>query len=59
MNTDDPAVSGTTLTDEYLLAARTWGYDLADLRALALAAADAAFVAPHEHALLRARVAHA
>ncbi|MCB9897303.1 MAG: adenosine deaminase [Planctomycetes bacterium] len=56
LNTDDPAVSGVTLSDEYLLAARTWGLSLDDLRALALAAVDAAFLDDAARAALRRRV---
>ncbi len=56
LNTDDPAVSGITLTDEYLLAAATWGYDLEQLRAFALAALEAAFLDEAGRAALRARI---
>lgn len=44
LNTDDPAVSGIALSDEYALAARTWGLGLDELRELSRAAARAAFV---------------
>ncbi len=44
LNTDDPAVSGITLSDDYALAARTWGLGLDELRELSRAAARAAFV---------------
>jgi adenosine deaminase len=56
LNTDDPAVCDTTLTDEYLLAARTWGYGLDDLRGFSLAAVEAAFVDDAERARLRSLV---
>ncbi len=54
--TDDPAVCDTTLTDEYLLAARTWGLGLDDLRVLSAAAVEAAFVDDATRARLRATV---
>jgi len=57
LNTDDPAVCGTTLTDEYLLAARTWGYDLQALAGFSLAAVEAAFVDEPARRRLRRRVA--
>lgn len=59
LNTDDPAVSGITLSDEYLLAARTWGLDLDALRELSLAAVDAAFLSDTARAALRRRVTDA
>ena len=56
LNTDDPAVCDTTLTDEYLLAARTWGYDLETLRGFSRAAVDAAFVDDATRRALHARL---
>lgn len=49
LNTDDPAVCGCTLTGEYALAAKQWGYDAATLRSLNRVAIDAAFM-PRERA---------
>jgi adenosine deaminase len=56
LNTDDPAVCGTTLTEEYLLAARTWGYGLEELRGLSSAAVEAAFLDDVTRARLRSLV---
>jgi adenosine deaminase len=43
LNTDDPAISGITLTDEYMKAVEELGFTLDDLRALNRAALDHAF----------------
>jgi adenosine deaminase len=48
VNSDDPAFFDTTLTDEYQRLADTFGYEPAELAALARAAADHAFLAPEE-----------
>jgi adenosine deaminase len=44
LNTDDPAVSGITLSGELLLAAQAFGLDWEDLQALQRASAQAAFL---------------
>lgn len=44
INTDDPAISGITLTDEYVLAVETMGFSLLDLHQSILTAAGAAFL---------------
>lgn len=56
LNTDDPGVSGITLSGELALAADTWGLQLEDLLALQRAAARAAFLAPAQRAALLARL---
>jgi adenosine deaminase len=43
INTDDPAISGITLTDEYVMAIRELGITLEDLKALNISALDHAF----------------
>ncbi|CAM02886.1 adenosine deaminase [Saccharopolyspora erythraea NRRL 2338] len=43
VNTDIPAIAGTTLTDEYALVRDTFGYDDHDLAALARTAVQACF----------------
>lgn len=54
LNTDDPTFFGTTLNDEYRLAARLFGFDAADLAQLVRNAARAAFLPEDEkQALLR------
>jgi adenosine deaminase len=44
VNTDDPSISSTTLTDEYIVALRSIGIPLRALQAMILTAADAAFL---------------
>ena len=56
LNTDDPSVSGVTLTDELALAARTWGLSLDELAALQRTAAEVAFLGEDERAALLARL---
>ena len=66
INSDDPAVFATSLTEELALCAQPaavgaaggggMGLSMADLRAMTLAAADAAFLPPDQRAALRARV---
>ena len=52
VNSDDPPFFDTTLTDEYLRLARTFGYDPAALADLALAGLSAAFLPEDERAAL-------
>lgn len=56
LNTDDPAVCGVTLSEEYALAARQWNLDLDALRGLARAAAEAAFLDDARRAALLQRL---
>jgi adenosine deaminase len=56
LNTDDPGVSGITLSGELGLAASTFGLGLADLAALQMRAAGAAFLPEAERAALRRRL---
>jgi adenosine deaminase len=44
INTDDPSISNTTLTDEFLVANRGIGVPFRDLRHMTLNAAEAAFL---------------
>lgn len=44
INTDDPSISNTTLTDEYLVALRGIGMPLRAIQRMILAAAEAAFL---------------
>ena len=53
VNSDDPPLFGTTLTDEFLILARDWGYDPDGLQRIALNAVDVAFLPDHEKAVLR------
>jgi adenosine deaminase len=52
INTDDPSISNTTLTDEFLVATRGIGLPFRELPRLILNAAQAAFVAAEERARL-------
>jgi adenosine deaminase len=56
LNSDDPPMFGTTLTDEYLKAAHAFGFDTADIQALVLRAATATLLSPGEKAKLIERV---
>ena len=49
INTDDPSVSNTTLTDEYLVALQGIGIPLRALRHMVLTAAQATFLPEPEH----------
>jgi adenosine deaminase len=44
LNTDNRLMSGTTLTDEYVLAARIFGFDFDELCAIALNSFESAFI---------------
>jgi adenosine deaminase len=48
INTDDPSISDTTLTDEYLVAATVMGLSVQDIQHTILNAARAAFLPPAE-----------
>jgi adenosine deaminase len=54
VNSDDPPLFGTTLTDEFLVLARHWGYDADGVQRIALNAVDAAFLPDVEKAHMRA-----
>ena len=53
VNSDDPPLFGTTLTDEFLVLARHWGYDADGIQRIALNAVDAAFLPDEEKAQMR------
>lgn len=53
VNSDDPPLFGTTLTDEFLVLARCWGYDADGIQRIALNAVDVAFLPPDERAAMR------
>jgi len=53
VNSDDPPLFGTTLTDEFLVLAREWGYDADGVQRIALNAVDATFLSDEEKARLR------
>jgi aminodeoxyfutalosine deaminase len=55
INSDDPPLFGTTLTDEFLILARHWGYDADGLQRIALNAVDASFLADDDRRVLRGR----
>lgn len=56
INSDDPSFFGTTLTDEYRLAAGAFGFGADDLARLVLYAAQAAFLPDDERAALVERI---
>ena len=56
VNSDDPPMFGTTLTDEYEIAARLLDLDAAGVKALARAAVDASFMSTVEKARLAAEI---
>ena len=53
VNSDDPPMFGTTLTDEYLRLQKAFGYDARDLSGLALAGLEHSFLEPGEKEKLR------
>ena len=53
VNSDDPPLFGTTLTDEFRVLARHWGYDADGVQRIALNALDVAFLPEHERAAMR------
>jgi adenosine deaminase len=55
INTDDPSISDTTLTDEYRLVIAGMGMSLDDVKRMVMTAAEAAFLPPGEKAALIAR----
>lgn len=57
INTDDPSVSDTTLTDEYLVAIAAIGLSLEQVRETVFNAVDAAFISEEERQRLRERFA--
>ena len=57
LNTDDPAVSGITLSGELMVAAKQWGLSLAELSALQRTAAEAAFLDASSREQVLARLA--
>jgi adenosine deaminase len=56
INSDDPTFFGTTLTDEFLLAADQFGFTADELCAVVVDSVDATFLPRDEQARLRARV---
>lgn len=52
LNTDDPAIHNITLTDEYALAVQGLNFPLEYLQSCILNAVQAAFLPPHEKAML-------
>jgi aminodeoxyfutalosine deaminase len=53
VNSDDPPLFGTTLTDEFLVLARHWSYDADGIQRIALNAVAAAFLPDAEKARMR------
>lgn len=52
INTDDPSVSDTTLTDEYMVAMLAMGLSLDQIKRMIIMAAEASFQPPEERARL-------
>lgn len=57
LNTDDPSISDTTLTDEYLIAMTVIGMEREQMRRLVFNALDVAFLPEKERQRLRAELA--
>jgi len=55
LNSDDPGMMGTDLADEYVAVSDAFGYDLATMEDLSLAAIDASWAPADEQRALRAR----
>jgi aminodeoxyfutalosine deaminase len=53
VNSDDPPLFGTTLTEEFFVLARHWGYDADGIQRIALNAVDAAFLPDEEKSQMR------
>ncbi len=53
LNTDDPSISDTTLTDEYLVAVTAMGLGLEQIRTMVFNALEAAFLSEREREALR------
>ncbi len=53
VNSDDPPLFGTTLTDEFLVLARHWGYDADGIQRIALNAVDVSFLPADEKARMK------
>lgn len=53
VNSDDPPLFGTTLTDEFLVLAREWDYDADGLQRIALNALDVSFMPDDEKSRMR------
>jgi adenosine deaminase len=58
LNTDDPSISDTTLTDEYLFAMAGMGLQWPDLLRILENGIEAAFLSPEERRLLARRLHH-
>lgn len=48
INTDDPSISDTTLTDEYLVTVETMGFSVSEIQQMILNSAQAAFLPPND-----------
>lgn len=55
VNSDDPPMFGTTLTDEFRLLRQQFGYGVADLRRFTVNAISASFLPPDEKQALQSR----
>ena len=53
INSDDPPLFGTTLTDEFLVLARHWGYDADGVQRIALNGLEASFLPEIDKSRLR------
>ncbi len=56
INTDDPSISDTTLTDEYLVAVMGLGVNLRDLRVCIRSAIRSSFLSPEDKRMLERRI---